>query len=149
MAASAVIRRNDDILLVHQQGPEDSHPSWGLPGGMVEAGEDAQEALIREIHEETGLTVSAPVALLGVVQIHTREHGLLSAFYFEFEAPDGIPQPRDPDGIVLHAAWVPLAEAITNLGTLRHVHMREPAIAYVQGMAPTYWTWRDNIPTTV
>jgi len=30
---------------------------WEYPGGMVEAGETLQEALIREIKEETGVNV--------------------------------------------------------------------------------------------
>jgi 8-oxo-dGTP pyrophosphatase MutT (NUDIX family) len=34
-------------------------PIWVLPGGGVEAGECPQEAIIREILEETGLTVKA------------------------------------------------------------------------------------------
>nr|WP_281375029.1 NUDIX domain-containing protein [Gluconacetobacter johannae] len=35
--------------------------SWCLPGGHVEAGESFEQAAVREIAEETGLTILAPV----------------------------------------------------------------------------------------
>ncbi|WP_414471473.1 NUDIX hydrolase [Microvirga sp. M2] len=38
---------------------------WGFPGGIIELGESASEAAVREIREETGLIVS-PIELLGV-----------------------------------------------------------------------------------
>ena len=31
--------------------------TWGLPGGAIELGESAVEALVREFYEETGITV--------------------------------------------------------------------------------------------
>ena len=31
--------------------------TWDLPGGLLEIGEPLQEGLLREVHEETGLTV--------------------------------------------------------------------------------------------
>lgn len=38
---------------------------WGLPGGRIEPGESAIEAAIREVKEETGLTIQV-IQLLGV-----------------------------------------------------------------------------------
>ena len=49
------------VLLIHRRDV----PVWVLPGGGVEAGELPQDAMVREILEETGLTVKAE-RLVGV-----------------------------------------------------------------------------------
>ena len=40
------------ILLRHSHKPDGN--TWGLPSGKVEAGEDTEDAILRELHEETG-----------------------------------------------------------------------------------------------
>jgi len=54
-SASAVIfdRRGRVLLQQRSDGGQ-----WGLPGGSVEIGESVTDAAIREVREETGLTVS-------------------------------------------------------------------------------------------
>lgn len=52
----ALIRQGDQILLVQRKRPPFAG-YWSLPGGSVELGESVEEALIREVREETGLEV--------------------------------------------------------------------------------------------
>ncbi len=65
LAVDAVIRlKEGGVLFVRRQ----NHPFkdwWALPGGLVEVGETIEEALIREIEEETGLLVKS-MQLIGV-----------------------------------------------------------------------------------
>jgi len=53
------------ILLI-RRATDPGRGLWSLPGGRVEPGEDDAAALVREMAEETGLTV-APGALVGRV----------------------------------------------------------------------------------
>jgi 8-oxo-dGTP pyrophosphatase MutT (NUDIX family) len=59
---SAVIFDWPGRLLLQQRS---DGGQWGLPGGCVETGESLHEAVVREVREETGLTV-VPDRLVGV-----------------------------------------------------------------------------------
>ncbi len=63
----AIIIRDGCVLLI-ERGREPQQGCWSLPGGVVEVGERLEEALRREVREETGLAVRP----LGVVEIFER-----------------------------------------------------------------------------
>jgi ADP-ribose pyrophosphatase YjhB (NUDIX family) len=63
LAVSAAIVRDGRVLIARRARPP-AHGIYTLPGGGVEVGETLQDAVKREIMEETGLTIE-PVALAG------------------------------------------------------------------------------------
>ena len=50
----ALIFRRGSVLLV-ERGREPLKGYWSLPGGLVETGEKLEDAIRREVQEETGL----------------------------------------------------------------------------------------------
>lgn len=65
--AGAVVRDDRGRLLLVRRGQEPGLGQWSIPGGRVEPGESAAEAVAREVEEETGLRVVVD-ALAGVVE---------------------------------------------------------------------------------
>lgn len=55
--AYAVLIRDGMALVTFQVAPQ---PEFQLPGGGIDPGESAQQALHREVYEETGWTIGTP-----------------------------------------------------------------------------------------
>ncbi len=58
VAVGAVVFKGNRVLLVRRGRPP-SQGLWAIPGGKVDLGETLQAAAEREIHEETGIVISA------------------------------------------------------------------------------------------
>ena len=67
-------------MLLIRRGKEPLRGRWVVPGGTVELGETLEDALVREMKEETDLEV-APVEVLTVFDRIQREAGLVSYHY--------------------------------------------------------------------
>lgn len=64
----AVITDDHGRLLLILRGHEPGQGLWSIPGGRIEPGETDQQAVIREVREETGLEVTCG-RLLGSAEL--------------------------------------------------------------------------------
>lgn len=116
LAAYALIRRGDDVLLTHLSPLAYDAGSWTLPGGGVDHGEPPAAGLAREVAEETGLTCTAG-RLLGVHDVHfagTAPSGRFEDYHgvhlvYEATVSGGEPRVVETDGTTDAVRWVPLA----------------------------------------
>jgi ADP-ribose pyrophosphatase YjhB (NUDIX family) len=69
VGVGAVIVDEGRVLLV-RRGTEPLKGEWSLPGGVLEVGESLQSGVVREVREETGLTVEP----LELVELLDRIH---------------------------------------------------------------------------
>ncbi|WP_299876342.1 NUDIX hydrolase [uncultured Sulfitobacter sp.] len=122
LAALAVVRRGDNLLLVQRRNPPDAG-LWGFPGGHVELGETALAAAARELHEETGVVATPETYLTNIDVIlpgddgQVQYHFLLAAVLCRYVS--GTPQARDD---VSDAGWFTLDDIEgPNLSCSAHV----------------------------
>lgn len=72
-AVAGILYQGNNILLARRHAHASFPEHWEFPGGKIEAGESPKEALIRELHEEIGVTVnnSEDLQLIRVFKIVT------------------------------------------------------------------------------
>jgi 8-oxo-dGTP diphosphatase len=101
------VRDGDRILLQRRRRPP-NEGLYNVPGGKVERHEDPYEACLREVREETGLSLSHARlrAVLTVIARDTGTQWLL--FMFVAERPAGDAGPITDDEGELR--WVPIDE---------------------------------------
>jgi 8-oxo-dGTP diphosphatase len=69
VGVGAVVVEEGRVLLV-RRGTEPLKGHWSLPGGLLELGESLADGVVREVREETGLTVE-PIELIELLdRIH-------------------------------------------------------------------------------
>jgi bifunctional NMN adenylyltransferase/nudix hydrolase len=115
VTVDAVVVQSGHLLLVTRK----AYPGKGqlaLPGGFIHQHERLEEAMLRELREETRLKVPAPV-LKGSVQRQevfdspyrsTRGRTITHAFYIELPPDTSLPKVKGGDD-AKYAQWVPLA----------------------------------------
>ncbi len=118
VAAYAVIVREGQILLSRLAPRVSRSEIWTLPGGGLDHGEDPRDAVVREVHEETGLHVTigetARAFSLHLPDAWRRgrrvdAHSL--RIVYDGWVPSDSPEPHvvEVDGSTSEAAWKPLS----------------------------------------
>jgi 8-oxo-dGTP diphosphatase len=111
MASYAVAINDGAILLARIASGYPGQGRWTLPGGGVEWGEHPDEALVREVHEETGFSVTE-FSLIGInsrVFSATANHAGLHAVRMLYDVPlNGEPRVVEVDGSVDAVRWLAL-----------------------------------------
>jgi mutator protein MutT len=79
VGVGGVLVHQGRVLLI-RRGKEPLYGRWVVPGGTVELGEPLDEALVREMREETGLEVE-PLELLTVFDRIQRDGGQVLYHY--------------------------------------------------------------------
>lgn len=92
--AAAVILRPDGRFLLASRPADKPYPGyWEFPGGKIEAGESAHQALIRELEEELGIEVTHATPWLTRQYDYATVRVVLS--FFRVSAWQGEPAPRE------------------------------------------------------
>lgn len=123
VAAYAVVTRGREVLLTRMSDRTRIAGRWTLPGGGIDHGEEPRAAIVREVHEETGLDV-VPGAVADVHSTHftgPRSDGLVEDYHgihLIFRATlapgsEGVePHVVETDSTTDLAAWVDVDEAL-------------------------------------
>lgn len=110
IGVSALLVKDNKVLLV-KRGKEPFKGFWSLPGGLLEFGEEAKTATIREVKEETELNVQEPEFLTYLEAMSTDGNEDTPFHYvllvFLFQKIDGIAKAGDD---AADCRWVDDAE---------------------------------------
>ena len=117
VTADAVVIQSGHVLMIKRRS-EPGKGLWALPGGFVNANTDksVEDAAIRELREETGIKVPAPVLRGSIVRsrvfdaVDRSARGRTITHAYHIVLPDGeLPKVKGQDDAE-KARWVPIAE---------------------------------------
>jgi ADP-ribose pyrophosphatase YjhB (NUDIX family) len=111
LRSTAVAIHNHKVLIYQTEGAE----YWSLPGGRVELNEDSRQTLIREMQEETGLSIQIQRLLWVSENFFARASGRIIhevSFYYLVELESEQEQPFEgaEKNTRLFFRWVDLDE---------------------------------------
>lgn len=89
LVAAGIIVREEKILICRRRPDQPMALKWEFPGGKIEPGETAKQALIRELNEELGITAAVDRSVAHIRHTY-RSGGVIDLEFFlvrSFEGP--------------------------------------------------------------
>jgi len=80
LVVSALIENNDKVLLVKRKKNKSFPNFWGIPTGKVKPSETLEEAIEREVKEETNLSIEVLEPYHLTQEFHDDHHHIVIAF---------------------------------------------------------------------
>ncbi len=134
LAVTAIIEYQGRIFFIQRLTKDENFSGkWVFPGGKVEAGEDAIQALLREIREETNIELHPEIQLLSSYMFYREEDASSTVGeVFLLRAVSDL-YTLDTESYE-HAEWI-LPEDVYNFDTIygMEVHVRNAIIALRTG----------------
>ncbi|MCW2810889.1 MAG: mutT [Friedmanniella sp.] len=153
LAGGAVVTRRHpvrgiEVVVIHRKRYDD----WTLPKGKLEAGESVPVCAVREVWEETGVTIKLGVPL-DTIRYETGKPGLKQVEYWGGSVLAAVR--RAPDAEVDVVSWLPVRAAMARL-TYAHDHflvqqyLDQPAttplliVRHAKAMDRKDWSKKDS-----
>lgn len=108
-SAGGIVCKGEKVLLIKTEDLK-GNPVWTFPKGVIEKGEKAKDAALREVREETGYDVKI-VRLLEVVEYFFRREGELIKKSVKWFLMEPIKRMEEPDWEVSEITWIKYDEA--------------------------------------
>jgi ADP-ribose pyrophosphatase YjhB (NUDIX family) len=129
VGVGAVILDGNRVVLV-KRGQPPLQGEWSLPGGAVELGETLEDAVAREVLEETGLDVEVGPVVEVVDRIHRTADGRIEYHYVvvDYLCRCCGDRPLVHGSDAADARWVPSADLPTYRVTARAIAVVHKAL---------------------
>lgn len=108
VTVDAILVSSARTVLLIERGREPYKGKWALPGGFIDMDESLETACLRELQEETGITINEvnQFKAFGAVNRDPR-HRTISVVFYAFV---GAEQPAQAGDDAAEAKWFPLDE---------------------------------------
>ena len=128
------------LLLKHRFGGH-----WSFPKGHVEEGETEVETALREVHEETGLTIQLEDGFRQSVEYYPRPNIRKQVVYFLGYADDD--RTRRQEEEISEIRWVPLESAHREVTFRNDKNLINHAKKFLRRKFSHWTEWKTAVPT--